>query len=112
MQKFEYRTPRYLADLPVLFMLQDVGIPGRCIEIGREGMKVKLPQPVPCETCGTVCLDYLELSLELRVSVVHTGADYHGLRFLFETDKDRNVVDRLVALLSGSKGQHRPVLVR
>ncbi len=112
MQKFEYRTPRYIADLPVLFLAQDGSIPGRCIEIGKEGMKVKLPQPVTRDTCGTVCVDYLELSLEVRVSVAHAGADYYGLRFLFESDKDRDAVERLVSLLAGPSGHSGPVLVR
>jgi hypothetical protein len=112
MQKFEYRTPRYAVDLPVLLSLQNSSVPGRCKEISKEGMKVLLQQPVAPETCGTVSLSYLDLSLELRVSVAHAGPNYDGLKFLFESDKDRIAVERLVALLSGSTGPPGPVLVR
>jgi|HubBroStandDraft_1064217.scaffolds.fasta_scaffold67716_3 hypothetical protein len=112
MQKFEYRTPRYLVDLPVLFSLPNSNIQGRCKEISKEGMKVELQEPVSPETCGIVCIDYMDLSLELRVCVAHAGAGYDGLKFLFESERDRIGVERLVALLSGPTGQPGPVLVR
>ncbi len=101
MQKFEYRTPRYLVDLPVVFRLQDASLPGRCREIGKEGMSIELQHPVAAETCGTVSLIYKDLSLELRVCVTHTGPETKGLKFLFDSDKDRSAVERLVALLAG-----------
>jgi hypothetical protein len=103
MKRFEYRTPRFLVDLPILFTLPESSIAGRCIEIGKEGMKVELEQPVSLENCGTVSVTYQEVCLELRVSVAHSRADFYGLRFLFESDKDRTAVERLVALLSGPK---------
>jgi len=112
MQKFEYRTPRYIVDLPVLFNLQNTSVPGRCREIGKEGMKVQFQEPVSADTCGTVCISYKDLSLELRVCVAHAGDGYKGLKFLFESEKDRIAVERLVTLLSGSAGQPGPVLVR
>jgi hypothetical protein len=112
MQKFEYRTPRYPVDLPVVFTLHESSIPGRCKEIGKEGMKVQLQQPVPPDTCGTVSIVYKDVALELRVCVAHAEAGYDGLKFLFESEKDRNAVERLVKLLSGPSGPQGPVLVR
>jgi hypothetical protein len=112
MQKFEYRTPRYIVDLPVLFRLQNTSLPGRCREISKEGMKIELQHPVAAETCGTVSLSYKDLALNLRVCVTHTEAESKGLKFLFESEKDRGAVERLVALLSGSTGPPGPVLVR
>jgi hypothetical protein len=112
MQKFEYRIPRYQVDLPVVFTLQDSVVSGRCKEISKEGMKVQLQQPVPAETCGTIAIGYKDLTLELRVSVARAGPDFDGLKFLFESDRDRAAVERLVALLSGSSGQFGPTLVR
>jgi len=102
MQKFEYRTPRYIVDLPVFFRLREESIPGRCREISKEGMRIELQLPVAADTCGTVSLIYKDLSLELRVCVTHAEAEFKGLKFLFESDKDRNAVERLVALLAGS----------
>jgi hypothetical protein len=112
MQKFEYRVPRYVVDFPVLFRLQDANIPGRCREISKDGMKIELQHPVAADTCGTVSLSYKDLSLELRVCVTRSAADTKGLKFLFESDKDRIAVERLVALLAGSSGQPGPMLVR
>jgi len=112
MQKFEYRTPRYLVDLPVRLNLQNGSVAGKCREIGNEGMRVEFKEPVSADTCGTVCINYRDLSLELRVSVAHAVGDYKGLKFLFESEKDRMCVERLVLLLAGSAGQPGPVLVR
>lgn len=112
MQKFEYRAPRYTVDLPVLLILADLRIPGRCREISKEGMAVVFRDPVAAESCGTVSVSYRNLALELRVCVAHNGKKADGLRFLFETEEDRDSVERLVALLAGSTGQPGPVLVR
>jgi len=112
MKKFEYRTPRFQADLPVQFRLQNTSMEGRCIEIGKEGMKVKLAQPVARDVSGTISLEFHGLAIELRASVAHCESDHYGLRFLFESEKDRSAVERLVSLLSASSGQPGPVLVR
>jgi hypothetical protein len=112
MQKFEYRTPRYTVDLPVLLILADARIAGRCREISKEGMAVEFPEPVGADSCGMVSVSYRNLALELRVCVAHSGKKADGLKFLFETDGDRASVERLVALLAGSTGQPGPVLVR
>jgi PilZ domain len=103
MQKFEYRTPRYSVDLPVLFRLQDASISGRCREISRDGMRIELQHPVAAESCGTVFLSYKDLSLELRVCVTRSAAETQGLKFLFESDKDRGAVEQLVTLLARSR---------
>lgn len=102
MQKFEYRTPRYLVDLPVVLTLQEGSFPGRCREISKDGMRVELLQPVAPESSGTVCVSYNDYSIELRVTVAHSGAKFDGLKFLFESDRDRSTVERLVSLLASS----------
>jgi hypothetical protein len=112
MQKFEYRIPRYVVDLPVMLTLEGLSIPGRCREISIEGMRVELRQPAPPESSGTVSIHYRELSLELPVCVTHSGTGHDGLKFQFEAEKDRTAVERLVSLLAGSTGQPGPVLVR
>jgi hypothetical protein len=112
MQKFEYRTPRYQVDFPVLLALESTSIHGRCREISREGMRVELHEAVTPEACGTVSFSYKELSLEVPVCVARSGAGQGGLRFVFESEKDRGPVDRLVALLAGATGQPGPTLVR
>lgn len=112
MQKFEYRTPRYQVDLPVLLILADARVSGRCRQISKEGMSVELQEPVAADASGTVSITYKNLALELRVEVTNSGKRGEGLKFLFDTDEDRSSVERLVALLAGSTGQPGPVLVR
>jgi hypothetical protein len=112
MQKFEYRTPRYPVDLPVLLILADTRMSGRCREISKEGMTVEFREPVTTEACGLVSVSYKNLVLELPVCVTHSGKGADGLKFLFETEQDKGSVERLVALVAGSTGQAGPVLVR
>jgi hypothetical protein len=112
MQKFEYRTPRYVVDLPITFEYGHGSIAGRCREISKEGMRVELEEPVAAETCGTVNIEYRELSLAIRCCVAHAGSGYDGLKFQFESERDRSAVERLVALVSGPSGPLGPVLVR
>jgi hypothetical protein len=108
MQKFEYRTPRYQVDLPVLLRLKDSNVSGRCIEIGKEGMKVELETPVPLKTSGTIMVGYLEVSLDLKVTVAHAGTEFSGLHFNFASEKERIALENLVAMLSRSNGHARP----
>lgn len=112
MQKFEYRTPRYPVDLPVLLTLETACVHGRCREISREGMRVELGQPVAPDSCGSVAISYRELSLELPVCVTRSGPGHDGLKFLFRSEEERDAVERLVARLAGPTGQRGPMLVR
>jgi hypothetical protein len=112
MQKFEYRTPRYMVDLPVVLTLQEGKFAGRCKEISKHGMRVELLQPVAPEASGTVCISYNDYSIELRVTVAHSGAKSDGLKFLFESDRDRSAVERLVSLLAASTSQAAPAPVQ
>lgn len=112
MQKFEYRTPRYQVDLPVILTLEGTTVPGRCSEISKEGMRVELSEPVAVDACGSVSISYKELLLELPVCVTRTGPGHDGLKFTFESEKERGLLDRLIALLASATGQPGPVLVR
>ena len=112
MQKFKYRAPRYQVDLPVVLTLENSRVPGRCREISIEGMRVELRQPVEPDSCGVVSINYKEFALELPACVTHSGPGHEGLRFLVESEKDKSLVERLVAMLAAATGQPGPVLVR
>ncbi len=112
MQKFEYRIPRYQVDLPILLVLGNLSILGRCTEISREGMSIELREPVAQDASGTVSFSYKELALELPICVTRGGAEHGGLKFVFESEKDRSAVEHLVTLLAGATGQPGPILVR
>lgn len=103
MQKFEYRAPRYPVDLPVRLRQDDRTLHARCREISREGMRLELREPLPEDFCGTVSLNCRHVSLELRVRVTHTGILQDGLRFIFESEKQRRAVAQLVAILAASE---------
>jgi PilZ domain len=111
MQKFEYRSPRYHVDLPVVMNLESRMVPGRCREISKEGMLVELTEPVAPDSSGSVSIRYRGLLVEISVTVAHSGSGQEGLKFVFRCDQDRMVIERLVALVSGTTGQPGPVLV-
>jgi hypothetical protein len=112
MQKFEYRTPRYQVDLPVILTFESTTVTGRCSEISKEGMRVELRDRVAADACGSVSIRYKELSLELPVCVTRSGPENGGLKFMFASEKYKIMVDRLVALLAAATGQPGPVPVR
>lgn len=111
MQKFEYRSPRYKVDLPVLLILSDESVSGRCKEISREGMKVEFRQPVKRNCSGTLRIGTNESSLEVPACIARTGDQCDGVKFLFNSDKERRALERLVAIMATPTGQPGPVLV-
>lgn len=111
MQKFQYRSPRYRVDLPVLLMLENSDVPGRCREISSDGMKVEFLQPVARNSCGTLRIGRGESSLEIRARVTRIGVENDGVVFLFESERERRVLQRLVALTATPTAQPGPLLV-
>lgn len=111
MQKFEYRSPRYPVDLPVLLILEGESVCGRCKEISSEGMKVEFRQPVARNCSGTLRIGKSDSFVEVRARVARTGSGSDGVRFLFGSEKERRAMQRLVALAATPIEQPGPVLV-
>lgn len=112
MQKFQYRCPRYAVDLPVLLILEDESISGRCKEISSEGMRVEFRQPVAQNCCGTLRIGPGDSSLEVRARVARIGNGCDGVKFLFASERERIAVERLVALTAAhAAARPGPVLV-
>lgn len=112
MHKFEYRAPRFHTDLPIRLTLPSAVLSGRCIEISVDGMRAYFTESLPLNASGTVSLSHRDLNVQVRVRVVHTGADFDGLSFHFETERDRRNLDRLVASLAVPGPKLGPVLVK
>jgi hypothetical protein len=110
MQKFEYRSPRFPVDLPVRLTVQNATVTGRCREISKEGMKLELAKPMAAGSRGTVSMSYQDQTLEVSVRVAHAG-NMHGLKFLYESDKERLAVARLVSALAAPQNRLGPVLL-
>jgi len=112
MRKFDYRAPRFSVDLPIRLTFEDSMQDGRCREISTEGMKLELREPLSPNSCGRVRVSYLNFRLELPVRVAHSGASYDGVKFVYESDEQRDDVNRLVAVLAGPRQQSGPLLLR
>jgi hypothetical protein len=112
MRKFDYRAPRFPVDFPVRLTLDGSTQPGRCIEISTEGMKLELKEPLAPDSNGVVRFSFQDVSLELVVRVAHSGVSFDGVKFVYETDEQRDEINRMVARLSAPQHRSRPVLVR
>jgi PilZ domain-containing protein len=112
MRKFDYRAPRFLVDLPVWLTFKDSTQEGRCREISTEGMKLEVRHPLCPDSSGSVHLSYREFSMDLPVRVAHSGSSYDGVKFVFESDEQKDDLMRLVALLAGPKQHFGPLLLR
>ena len=112
MQKFDYRAPRFLVDFHARLTIQDSAQLGRCTEISTEGMRLELRQPHPPDSCGVVSLTYQALTLELRVRVTNAGPTHDGLDFSYDFEEQKNVMNRLISLLTDAQNRPGPALVR
>src|ERR1700744_1997001 len=112
MRKFDYRAPRFVVDISVRLVFDETSQVGRCKEVSTEGMKLELRQPLAPDACGTVCFSYQDFAFELPVRVAHSGASYDGVKFLYESEEQRDEVTRFVARLSAPHAHPGPVLVR
>jgi hypothetical protein len=112
MRKFDYRAPRFAVDLPVRITFGESVQQGRCKEISTEGMKLELRDPLSPGASGSVRLSYQDVFLDIQVRVAHSGPTYDGVRFVYESEDQRDELSRLVARLAGAKQRLGPVLVR
>jgi PilZ domain len=100
MQKFEYRGARFAVDLPVRFTGGNRALAGRCIEMSKEGLKLDLEEPLESDSCGKVFLSHQGRTLEFYVRVVHVGAKYCGMEFIYSSDAEQLAVAHLVESLA------------
>jgi hypothetical protein len=100
LQKFDYRYPRFSVDLPARLITQDSTRIGRCVDIGKEGLKLELDQSLLPDDCGTLSLFCRGHIFELRVRVAHAGASQGRMEFIYSCDSERAVVQDLLASLA------------
>jgi|SRR5579872_1970510 len=112
MRKFDYRAPRFPVDFPVRLSIDGSTQPGRCVEISTEGMKLELREPLAPDSNGVVRFGFQDVSLELAVRVAHSGVSFDGVKFVYETDEQRDEINRMVARLTSPQHRPRPILVR
>jgi hypothetical protein len=112
MYRFEYRMPRYRANLPVRLKLEKSTLTGRCREISKEGMTIDFPECPGPDSRGTIQFIYKDIAFQAEVCVAHSEATTCGLRFLSESAADRMAIDRLIASLRGPVSDAGPYLVK
>lgn len=112
MRKFDYRAPRFAVDLPVRLTFDESAQQGRCTEISTEGMRLEVRLPLAPDACGKVRFSYQDFTMEIPVRVAHSGSFYDGVKFVYETDEQRDEVTRLVTRLTAPQQRTGPMLVR
>jgi hypothetical protein len=112
MQKFEYRGARFAVDLPVRFAAGNRTLAGRCIEISKEGLKLDLGESLESDTRGKVFLSHQGRALEFCVRVVHVGAKFCGMEFIYSSDAEQIAVAHLVESLAVPQTARGLVLIK
>ena len=110
MRKFNYRVPRFPVDFPVRLTFHESIQVGRCTEISTEGMKLEVSEPLGPDSSGTAHISHEGVTLDVAVRVAHTSSSHDGVRFVFDSDEQRDEVTRLVGILAGPHHQG-PVLL-
>lgn len=100
MRRFEYRAPRFPADVSVKLSLKNCSLTGRCVQISLEGMRARFDKPLERKVLGTATIAYRDVQVEVPVQVAHCTPNFEGLTFLFDSDVQRNSVERLVSLIT------------
>jgi hypothetical protein len=101
MRKFDYRAPRFAIDLPVRLTIDNAIYIGRCNEISTEGMKLELDQSFETGCTGIVRLNEKGIIIDLPVRICYSNSDHTGLKFLYESDAQRDEIVRVVSLCTG-----------
>ena len=112
MQRFEYRGARFSVDLPVQFTERNTTWAGRCTEISKEGLKLELEEPLQSNSCGKVFMCYQGRAMEFSVRVVHVGAKYCGLEFIYSSDMEQDSVAHLVESLAVPQSRRGPLMLK
>lgn len=112
MQRFEYRGPRFSVEIPAQLTLKDRMLAGQCTEIGKEGMKLVLGEPIEPNAVGTVSLSYQGQTLDFQVRVAHVVGTQVGLEFIYSSDLERIAVSHLVESLAAPHNRPGPVLIK
>jgi hypothetical protein len=102
MQKFEYRSARFPMDAPITFTDSHGQISATCTQISRDGMEVHIADPQPLDNRGRICLIHADHALELDVRVAYARQDRCGMQFVYKTDREKELVDNLIAELAGA----------
>jgi hypothetical protein len=112
MQRFEYRGARFSVDLPVQFTERSRTRAGRCTEISKEGLKLEMEEPLESNSCGKVFMCYQGRALEFRARVVHVGAKYCGLEFIYSSAMEQDSVAQLVESLAVPQSRRGPLMLK
>lgn len=111
MHRFEYRNPRFSADLPAQLCIADETLAGRCTDIGIKGMKLDLQSNVVPGCQGIVCLHYQNQRIELKARVARIGSMHCGLEFVCDSRTEQRTVAHLLAKLTAPHSRHLISLV-
>jgi hypothetical protein len=97
-KKFEYRRPRYRADVPIVVHISpQYSTCGRCRDVSAEGLGIRLVEQLPTGRIVTVefTLEGCPVRASARIEYRCDG-NYYGLRFQFSSEQERCVVDRMI----------------
>ena len=111
---FGYRSPRFPANFRVLLQLEDrypTLLEARCVDISEDGLRAECPSALEV---GSIVILIMTLpgsstSLRIKARVSNRQRDFHGVAFIFSSQKDReHVRDYVEQLRSNSAPSPTP----
>jgi hypothetical protein len=103
-RKFEYRPRRITAGFDLEFVAQRKTLHGLCEDVSNEGIRATFDGSVAVGSFGLVVFSHSTGVLELEAQVAYIDRGHVGLVFLFQTPREREIIDSLIASLQSSTG--------
>jgi hypothetical protein len=103
MRKFRYRAPRFPVDFPVRLIHGESTQSAICKEISTLGMKLELHEALMPHSFGTIHLSVEDVAIALPFQATSSELKHGGVRFVYESEEQRNAVQRLVECLTAPK---------
>lgn len=105
MERFGYRSPRYPLDLPLRLAIEGRVQLVRCTNVSVDGLQVVASGGLVPRARGSVSFEYEEMTFDLQVSVTHRGSHRGGLRFIYDSEQERNSIIELISRLVSGQGR-------
>ena len=108
-RKFEYRPCRVTASFDLEFVAQGKTLHGLCEDVSHEGIRATLDGSVVVGSFGLVIFGHATDLIEIEAQVAYIERSHIGLVFLFHTQWERAMIDKLIASIQDGSGD-APIL--
>jgi PilZ domain. len=103
MRKFGYRAPRFHVDFHIRLSQGGATQVAVCKEISTLGMKLEFERPLIANSLAVAHLSIEEMKVSIPCQITSSDMDAGGLRFIYESEQQKSIINEMVALLTAPK---------